>query len=103
MTFSVTLNAEFDQFVDELVRSGTYATRGEVIREALQLLKDREFLREHKLRALRKDIAVGQQQLKRGQSKTYNSKNIHLLMESVKREGRRQLAAEKKTRNGSRA
>src|SRR5581483_1051492 len=101
MNVTVNLDEEFDRFVTGLVESGTYATRGEVVREALQLLKDREFLREHKLRALRKDIVLAKKQSKRGQFRTFNSENLHQLTESVKKQGRKQLAQEKKSRNGS--
>jgi antitoxin ParD1/3/4 len=101
MNLTVKLNAEFDRFVNQLVESGTYATPGEVVREALQLLKDREFLREHKLRSLRNDVEVAKRQVKRGQFRTFNTENLHQLTESIKKEGRKQLAQEKKSRNGS--
>jgi len=88
---TVELSGEFDQFVNGLVKSGVYATHAEVVREALQLLKDREFLREYKLRSLRKEIGVAEQQFKDGRYKTYQSDGLRTLTQSVKKEGRKRL------------
>jgi antitoxin ParD1/3/4 len=101
MNVTVKLEPEFSQFINDLVESGTYETRGEVFRQALQLLKDREFLREHKLRSLKKDIELAELQYKQGKFRTYQSSDLHRLTESIKKDGRKRLASEKKKRNGA--
>ncbi len=65
---NVSLTPALEQFVQEKVASGRYNSASEVVREALRLLGDHEELRRIKLEALRKDIAVGIEQLDRGES-----------------------------------
>jgi antitoxin ParD1/3/4 len=60
------VSAELQQFVREKVESGDYASADDVLREALQLLDDRDRLRAWKLEELRKEIAVGIQQAEQG-------------------------------------
>jgi antitoxin ParD1/3/4 len=48
------------------VESGDYASADDVLREALQLLEDRDRLRAWKLEELRKEIAVGISQAEQG-------------------------------------
>jgi len=57
---------ELEQIVRQKVESGDYASADEVLREALQLLDDRDRLRAWKLEALRKEIMVGIEQADRG-------------------------------------
>ena len=60
------VSPELQQIVREKVESGDYASADEVLREALQLLDDRDRLRGWKLEELRKDVAVGIQQAEQG-------------------------------------
>jgi len=48
------------------VESGLYNSVSEVIREALRLLDERDYLQKRRLEALRKDIAAGIEQADRG-------------------------------------
>lgn len=57
-TSSVTLG-KMQQFVDDLVESGRYASASEVIRDSLRLLQEKEAA--SKLEALRKAIDEGDQ------------------------------------------
>jgi antitoxin ParD1/3/4 len=58
---SVTLGNRYDDFANEQVRSGRYASVSEVVRAGLRLLEDREA----KLEALRQALIAGE---KSGQS-----------------------------------
>ncbi|HZW29833.1 MAG TPA: type II toxin-antitoxin system ParD family antitoxin [Isosphaeraceae bacterium] len=60
------VSAELQQIVREKVESGDYASADDLLREALQLLDDRDRLRAWKLEALRQEIAVGIQQAEQG-------------------------------------
>jgi antitoxin ParD1/3/4 len=60
------VSPELQQIVREKVASGDYASEDDVLREALQLLEDRDRLRTWKLEALRNEIAVGIQQAEQG-------------------------------------
>jgi antitoxin ParD1/3/4 len=60
------VSPELQQIVREKVASGDYASEDDVLREALQLLEDRDRLRTWKLEELRKEIAVGIQQAEQG-------------------------------------
>jgi antitoxin ParD1/3/4 len=60
------VSRELQQIVREKVESGDYASADDLLREALQLLDDRDRLRAWKLEELRKEIAVGIQQAEQG-------------------------------------
>ena len=64
---NVSLTSELEAFVASKVRSGRYHSASEVIREALRLLEEREQLRALRIRALRKKIGEGLEQLDRGE------------------------------------
>lgn len=63
---TVTLPPELDAFVEERVASGRFATAGEVVREGLRLLEEREQEREAVLAELRKEIEIGVEHAKAG-------------------------------------
>jgi antitoxin ParD1/3/4 len=64
---NVSLTPELEQLVHEKVKSGRYLSASEVVREALRLLEERDQIRETRLEALRKEIAVGIEQGDRGE------------------------------------
>lgn len=55
---NVPIPAEFQQFVESIIRSGSYQTETEVVVEALRLLKRRE--------QLRRDVNAGIAELEEG-------------------------------------
>ena len=64
---NVNLGTVFDNFIAELLETGTYQTQSEVVREGLRLLKEREELKQLRLAELRKEIAIGSKQACRGE------------------------------------
>ena len=64
---NVSLTSELEAFVASEVQSGRYHSASEMIREALRLLEEREQLRSLRIRALRKKIGEGLEQLDRGE------------------------------------
>jgi len=83
---NVSLTPQLEQFVDRKVREGKYQTASEVIREGLRLLAERDQKRTLELQRLRREIAVGLDQVENGQVRTLNIKKI-------KAEGRKRRAA----------
>jgi len=81
---NVSLTPELDRFVKQQVEGGMYCSSSEVIRDGLRLLKEREQLRQIRLEELRKEIAIGIEQLDRGEK-------APLDFEAIKAEGRRRL------------
>ena len=65
MNLSLTPNLE--QFVREKVESGKYPSAMDVIREALWLLEEQDYIEQLSLEELRKEIAIGTEELKRGE------------------------------------
>jgi antitoxin ParD1/3/4 len=63
---TVTLPPELEAFVEERVASGRFATAGEVVREGLRLLEEREQEREAVLSELRREIEIGVEEAKAG-------------------------------------
>ena len=68
------------------MEKGAYSSASEVVREALELLKERDMLREQKLDALKADLSQGIASLDAGEGKT-------LDIEAIKSEGRKRLAS----------
>ncbi len=60
------VSPELERMVLEKVESGHYESADEVLREALQLLDDRDRRRAWKLEALRKEVAVGIRETEQG-------------------------------------
>jgi antitoxin ParD1/3/4 len=85
---NISLTPELTQFVQDLVQTGMYHSSSEVIRDGLRLLREREQLRQIRIEELRKELAIGLEQLERGE---YTVLNENTLTE-IKAEGRRRLA-----------
>jgi antitoxin ParD1/3/4 len=64
---SVSLTPELEQFIHEKVRSGSYLSASEVVREGLRLLEERERLYQTKLAKLQQEIAIGIEQSDQGE------------------------------------
>lgn len=56
-TTSVTIGAQIDDFISELIATGRYGSTSEVVRSALRLLERQE----KQMVALRKAVAAGEQ------------------------------------------
>jgi len=66
-SMNVNLGAVFDKFIAQLLKTGTYQSQSEVVREGLRLLKEREDLKNLRLSELRREIAIGSKQAGRRQ------------------------------------
>jgi antitoxin ParD1/3/4 len=64
---NVNLGNMFDNFIADLLKTGSYQTQSEVVREGLRLLKEREELKNLRVAELRKEIAIGSKQADRGE------------------------------------
>lgn len=64
---NVSLTPALERLVKEKIKSGMYHSNSEVVREALRLLKQRDEVRRHDLAELRAKVAVGLEQLERGE------------------------------------
>ncbi len=89
---NVSLTPELETLVHEKVRSGLYTSASEVVREALRLLNDRDTIQQQRLSELRREIAVGLDELNRGEGIAYDEQSLAAMFEEVKREGRKTLA-----------
>jgi len=87
---NVSLTKELENFVNELVASGTYFSASEVVRDSLRLLKEQEQIKKIRYEELRAELMKGYEQSQRGESKP-------LDIEAMKAEGVKRLAQK---RNG---
>jgi antitoxin ParD1/3/4 len=60
---NITIKPEHEQFIQSQIAAGKYSNVQELIDIAIELLADRE----HKLEELRQRIAIGTEQISRGQ------------------------------------
>lgn len=59
MPSSYALGAHFETMMDELIQSGRYNSKSEILRDGLRIIEDRESRRKIELEALRKAIEEG--------------------------------------------
>ena len=83
----LSLSPEIERKIRYKVASGLYLSPDDVIREALQLLDDRDLVRAKRLEELRAMVAVGIEQADRGEV-------APLDMEDIRAEVRRRLTDE---------
>jgi len=63
---NVSLSARLERFVQKEVDNGRYNSTSEVVREAIQLLEQRERFRQTRLQDIRKKINDGWEAIQRG-------------------------------------
>lgn len=64
---NVHLGPVLEQFVQSLIESGYYQSQSEVVREGLRLLKEQQDVRQARIEELRREIATGTEQARRGE------------------------------------
>ena len=65
---NVSLTNELEQFVNAKVASGLYTSASEVVREGLRLLRERDERTAAELDEVRRKVADGMDQLRRGKT-----------------------------------
>jgi len=86
---NVSLTPELETLISQKVATGMYHSASEVIREALRLLNEHDALRQIHHEELRREIAIGMEEIKRG-------KVAPLDIEDIKAKGRKLLAQRRK-------
>lgn len=86
---NVSLTPELEKFINQKVATGMYHSASEVIREALRLLTEQDALRKIRHEELRRDIAIGMDQIKKGHV-------APLDIEAIKAKGRKLLDQRRK-------
>jgi antitoxin ParD1/3/4 len=86
---NVSLTPELEQLINQKVSTGMYHSASEVIREALRLLKEHDDLRKIRHKELRHEIAIGMDQIKKGEIDP-------LDIEAIKAKGRKVLSQRRK-------
>ena len=84
---NVSLTPELKRIVNQRVASGLYGSASEVVRAALRLLAAQEEFHKIQLAGLRKQVAVGLDQLDRGQRRPFDA----AMVASIKTQGRKRL------------
>lgn len=88
---NITLTPELERLVQEKIETGYYNSVTELIRVALLLLDEREELDRIKIEFLKKEIALGSDQLKNGNYSEYDEESLSSLINEIKTEGRKKL------------
>jgi antitoxin ParD1/3/4 len=70
---NVSLSPELERFVEEKVRAGQYQTADDVISSALSILRQQESLSAEDIAELRREVALGIEQLDRGESAPWDA------------------------------
>lgn len=89
---NISLTPQQEERIRRRVESGEYASASEVVRSALRLLDRQEQLQEIQLEELRREVQLGLDQAKRGETAPFDDDAV----EDIKRRGRERMAARKK-------
>lgn len=73
---TINLREEDRRFIEEALKSGRYVSQSEAISDAIAELRAREELRQARLGELRSKIAVGIEQLDRGEGAEWSAQAI---------------------------
>lgn len=79
-TMNVSLPVAMVEFIDSMVSSGGYSSSSEVVREALRLLREERSIAEQRAAILRREVAIGLDQVESGQ---FSEKTISEISASV--------------------
>ena len=90
---NLALTPDLQKLIDDELESGIYESPGEVVRDALRLLKERSEYRRQRIEALRRDAQVGLDQLARGESSEYDADQMSRLADEIQSRGRDRLSA----------
>ena len=93
---NISLTPELEELVNQKVQSGFYNSASEVIREGLRLLKERDELRRLRFEELKREVAIGIEQIERGEFTTYTS--AQALADAIKDEGRQRLGRQTRSK-----
>jgi antitoxin ParD1/3/4 len=87
---NITLTPELENLIRKKVESGKYNSPSEVIRDALNLLKEQDQLRELRREEVRREV------MRNGEYTTISTpEEADQMIEKIKREGRKRLAERK--------
>jgi len=70
---NITLTPELEKLIQKKVESGKYNSPSEVVRDALNLLREQDQLRELRRKEVRREVMKGVEQIRNGEFTTYNS------------------------------
>jgi len=73
----INLSPEMEQYLQVKVSTGSYSNASEVVRDAIRRMRDED----EKLAALRFAVAVGDEQLERGEGATYTPERLKRITE----------------------
>lgn len=85
---NISLPHQLEAWIDERVKTGTYQSASEVVREALRLLREQEDLKQLRTQELRRQLQIGIEQLDRGASRAFDKETTV----TVKSAGRKRKA-----------
>lgn len=84
-TRNISLTAEQDAFVEDVVRSGDYKNASEAIRDALRVLRQRRREDALRLKVLRAELKVGVDALRRGDAVVVDGADLDKYLTSLTR------------------
>jgi antitoxin ParD1/3/4 len=87
-TRNISLTREQDALVEEMVDSGDYQNASEAIRDALRVLQQRRRENKLKLQALRAQLKLGIDALRRGDFDEVDEADLHVYLRSLTGSGR---------------
>ena len=73
---NITLTPELERFVSDKIRAGQFRSADELFESALNILRDQESLTPADIAELQREVAIGTEQLDRGDSATWDAETM---------------------------
>lgn len=89
----ISLPESLRRFVESQLGNGAFQDASDYVRSLIEADQERNALGPEELEELRRQVAVGVEQLERGESTTYDDTTINLLLEEIETRGKARLAA----------
>jgi putative addiction module CopG family antidote len=92
----VSIAREQKRFIDRMVKEGNYVSSGEVVRDGLRLLQEREHVQKLRVEEIRKQIQKSMDALEGRDYIRLDREGLKDFVEKFKREGLRRLNARRR-------
>ena len=92
-TIHISLPESLRQFVESQLGNGAFQDVSEYVRSLIEADQERKALDAAQLDELRRQVALGIEQLERGEFTTYDDATLHTLLDDIETRGKVLLAA----------
>ena len=84
MSMNISVTPELEKLVRDKVKSGRYHSSSEVMHEGLRLLDEHDHYYDEKLKALKREVQLGVDQIERGEVAPFDASFYRAIIEEAR-------------------